>query len=180
MILLFGSDSAFVIESNVDDLRLLFANTTLTTTSFKLQNLQEAQEAAILISQQCPNSSLVAMGVAELIFNAIEHGNLGIGYEEKSKLFKSKHWVDEVERRLALPNNVHKFVTVHYLNVGNEIKIRIIDEGPGFNWREFHQQDENRVFDTHGRGIILAQNAAFKDIIYHGNGNEVECIISLI
>ncbi len=43
------------------------------------------------------------MGLSELLVNAIEHGNLEIGYDEKSRLLQSEGWQGEIDRRLALP-----------------------------------------------------------------------------
>lgn len=156
------------------------ASAALVDASFKLQTLQEAQSAAVIMAYACPNPRLAAVGITELIINAIEHGNLGIGYEEKTKLYQSKQWLEEIEKRLLLPDNRDKYVTVHFHKEGDIITIRIMDEGKGFNWNKYEELDVDRVFDNHGRGIIMAKNLAFKTMIYHGKGNEVECIIQLL
>ena len=47
-------------------------------------------------------------GLLELFVNAIEHGNLGIGYEEKTRLLGEGILSEEIERRLELPENADK------------------------------------------------------------------------
>ena len=53
---------------------------------FRVQTMDEAYDLALLIAQACPNSEKVAFGLNELIMNGIEHGNLEIGYDEKTSL----------------------------------------------------------------------------------------------
>lgn len=147
--------------------------------TFKIQTLQEAQSLASLLANECPNPRLAAVGISEILINAIEHGNLNISYQEKTRLHASADWLNEIERRLTLPENRNKFVTIHFSKTPGHINIRISDEGHGFDWRMYQTLDTNRVFDNHGRGIIMARGLAFENMIYHGSGNDVECIIPL-
>lgn len=152
----------------------------LVQATFKLQTLAEAQSAAAVMAQTCPNPRLAAVALAELLINGIEHGNLGITFEDKTRLYKNKKWLEEVERRLLLPSNREKYVTAHFEKKEDTIVIKIRDQGKGFNWDKYENLGVNRVYNTHGRGIVLAKNLAFQSMTYHGNGNEVECIIQLI
>lgn len=152
----------------------------LVQATFKLQTLAEAQSAAAVMAQTCPNPRLAAVALAELLINGIEHGNLGITFEDKTRLYKTKKWIEEVERRLLLPSNREKYVTAHFERKDDTIVIKIRDQGKGFNWDKYENLGVNRVYNTHGRGIVLAKNLAFQRMTYHGNGNEVECIIQLI
>lgn len=151
----------------------------LTEAVFKIQNLEQAQSLAALLANECPNPSLAAVGINEILINAIEHGNLGITYNEKTQLANIDAWLKEINRRLALPENQHKYVTVKFSKSPTRIHIRIVDEGNGFNWNQYQSLDNKRVLHNHGRGIVMARNLSFESLIYHGNGNEVECIISL-
>ncbi len=152
---------------------------TLVHATFKVQSLHDVQPVASLIANECPNPRLAAVGISEILINAIEHGNLGITYAEKTALHEKEDWLNEIERRLNLPENKNKHVTVVFSKTDGHINIRITDRGDGFDWREFQTLDSARVFDNHGRGIIMARNLAFEDMIYHGKGNDVECIIPL-
>lgn len=152
---------------------------TLACAKFTLKTLAEAQSVGNLIAGECPNPRLAAVGITEMLINAIEHGNLEISYAEKTKLHQNEGWLDEISRRSKLPEYSDRTVTVKYEKTASHINIRITDQGKGFNWREYQNLDTKRVFDNHGRGIVMARSLAFESLIYHGEGNDVECIIPL-
>lgn len=156
------------------------AGSSLVEATFKIKTLPEAQAAAAIMAQTCPNPRLAAVALAELMINGIEHGNLGISFADKTRLYKSKKWLEEIERRLLLPTNREKYVTAHFKKTRDTIVIKIRDQGKGFSWNKYETLGVNRVYNTHGRGIVLAKNLAFQSMTYQGNGNEVECIIQLI
>lgn len=151
----------------------------LTEAVFKIQNLEQAQSLAVLLANECPNPNLAAVGINEILINAIEHGNLGITYNEKTQLANIDAWLKEVNRRLLLPENQHKYVTVKFSKNPTHIHIRIVDEGNGFSWDQYQSLNNKRVLHNHGRGIVMARNLSFESLIYHGSGNDVECIIPL-
>ena len=153
---------------------------TLIKAEFSLRTLYEAQSVANIIAAECPNPSLAVVGITEMLINAIEHGNLNISYAEKTKLHEKEEWLNEINRRLLLPENLVKFVKVVFDKTASHINIRIQDQGNGFNWRDYQTLDSKRVFDNHGRGIVMARSLTFESLIYHGNGNDVECIIPLL
>ena len=117
------------------------------------------------------------MVIAELINNAVEHGNLGIDYEEKTKLVSEGKWFAEVERRLALPENANKHVRVHLKKEQGNLFVEIEDQGPGFDFERFLTIDESRLFDNHGRGIAIAGSSL--DVRFVRPGNKVIVSISL-
>ncbi len=141
--------------------------------------MEEAQSVTAILAEQCPNPRLSAVGISEILINAIEHGNLHITYQEKTRLHESAEWLAEIDRRLALPENKRKYVTVIFKRTPKNLNIRVTDCGTGFNWQDYMVLDNKRVFDNHGRGLIMARNLAFSEMIYHGNGNEVECIVTM-
>ncbi len=140
---------------------------------FKFKSLEEGRNLAILLANACPNSERVILGLTELITNAVEHGNLGITYEEKSRLNAKGDWESEVENRLALPSNKDKYATVEFNRNDNKITLVITDQGNGFDWRKFMTVSPERAFDSHGRGIALANSISFKHVEYLNNGNKV-------
>lgn len=152
---------------------------TLINATFRIKTLNDAQNLSALLANECPNPRLAAVGISEILINAIEHGNLHITYQEKTRLHEKTEWLAEIERRLAMPENCNKTVLVQFSKTSSHINIRITDEGVGFDWRQYQILDSNRVFDNHGRGIIMARSLSFENMIYHGNGNDVECIIPL-
>ncbi|HEX9455946.1 MAG TPA: response regulator [Candidatus Binatia bacterium] len=141
--------------------------------SFSFANLAEAQDLAACLANVANREGRLAIGLGELFVNAVEHGNVGITYEEKSQLNARGGWEAEVNRRLALPEHCNKKVAVSFERCGDEAKFLIRDEGAGFEWKKYLEIDTDRVFDSHGRGIAMARLVSFDHVEYHGCGNEV-------
>lgn len=143
---------------------------TLMEGTFQIRTINEAERLALWIANSWSDPTR-AMQVSELMINAVEHGNLGITYEDKGRLLDEGSWDQEIERRLALPENQHKLVTVHFTRHSDRLEVLVHDEGKGFDYEKFLTFDENRVFHNHGRGIAMA--SCCLDINYRGNGNTV-------
>jgi sigma-B regulation protein RsbU (phosphoserine phosphatase) len=152
---------------------------TLDSGRFRLRTLQQATALATLLSQACPDPERRVIGLGELLVNAVEHGNLGITYAEKSVFRAGAEWHGEVERRLALPENRDKFVEVDFERRPDEIAITISDQGRGFNWEKYLTISPERVFDSHGRGIAMANLMSFSRLEYHAPGNRVTAHVAL-
>ncbi len=146
---------------------------------FHYRHLDEGRELAQLLANACPSPCKVVVGLSELLVNAVEHGNLGIGYQEKGRLLELEELDQEVARRLDLPENRDRRVHVSYERTKSEIRIRIHDQGHGFDWQKYAVVNPRRVFDTHGRGIAMARIMSFDRVEYFGAGNEVMGIIQL-
>lgn len=144
---------------------------TLDSCEFSVRTLEEAGELATLVAQACPNSEAALFGISELLVNGVEHGNLGLTYEEKSRLALDNCWKNEVDRRSAHPDNVGKRVRLSFRRESHQITLRIADEGLGFAWRDYLELDPARACDPNGRGIALARMLSFTDIHYEGCGN---------
>lgn len=138
---------------------------------FSIRTLEEAGELATLIAQACPNADAALFGISELLVNGVEHGNLGLSYEEKSQLSLDNRWKSEVDRRSALPDNLAKRVRLSFRREPERITLRIADEGQGFAWRDYLELDPRRACDPNGRGIALARMLSFSSIHYEGCGN---------
>jgi CheY-like chemotaxis protein/anti-sigma regulatory factor (Ser/Thr protein kinase) len=147
--------------------------------SFSIQTVEEARDLGMVLANACPDPMSTVIGLTEILVNAVEHGNLGITYEEKSVLRNCHDWEAEVLRRLDLSENAEKKVDVHFQRAGDEIHFHIRDEGNGFEWKRYLDIDPRRAFDTHGRGILLARHFSFSALEYRGRGNEVTATVSL-
>jgi len=147
--------------------------------SFSIQTVEEARDLGMVLANACPDPMSTVIGLTEILVNAVEHGNLGITYEEKSVLRNCHDWEAEVLRRLDLSENAEKKVDVHFQRTGDEIHFHIRDEGNGFEWKRYLDIDPRRAFDTHGRGILLARHFSFSALEYSGRGNEVTATVSL-
>jgi anti-sigma regulatory factor (Ser/Thr protein kinase) len=147
--------------------------------AFVCRTLQSARAVADLLASACPEPRRVAVGLSELLVNAVEHGNLGISYEEKGRLCDEGRWEQEIEARLADPANAYKVVSVRFARESQCIRMVIKDQGQGFDWEKYLDIDPARVFDTHGRGIAMSRMLSFDSIEYRGTGNKVEVTIRL-
>lgn len=145
----------------------------MTGGEFSLRSVEEAGALAAFLAQACPQPEAAALTLAELLVNAIEHGNLGISYAEKSQLRREERWNAEVALRAHMPANVDKRVRVRLSRSGNLVQVRIEDEGPGFDWQRYLEFDPERAFDPNGRGIALARMSGAARVEYQGAGNTV-------
>jgi CheY-like chemotaxis protein len=145
--------------------------------TFRYRTLAEARALATLLANACPRPDTVAMGLSELMINAVEHGNLGITYAEKGALNEAGDWESEVERRLAQESFGQRQVEVAFAKENDEIRITITDEGEGFDWQSYLTLSPERAMDNHGRGIAMAGLLSFSRLEYRGRGNEVVAVI---
>ena len=150
----------------------------ITHCKFVLRTLPEAEDLACFLANCYPNPEKVVTGIAELLINGVEHGNLGIGYEEKTWLLKSGTWRDEVIRRGNYPEHKNKTVDVIYKKLSDGYYLQIKDCGNGFDWRKFIKVDPSRAQENHGRGIAQANSMSFDRITYNDAGNEVTAFIN--
>lgn len=141
--------------------------------TFEFRTIAEANELGTLLAYACPDPETQVVGLSELLINAVEHGNLGISYKEKSALLAENGWQTEVDRRLTLDEYRNRIVRVAFERHDGEVRIFIRDEGSGFDWKSYLEIDPRRAFDTHGRGIAMAKMLSFSRLEYHGNGSEV-------
>ncbi len=144
--------------------------------TYRIRTIDEAEELAVVIASATPDPEH-AMLISELIVNAIEHGNLGITYEEKGKLLDQDMWEHEMARRLALPENATKQVVVRVKKDQGMLHVEIEDAGSGFDYSRYLRIDESRLFDNHGRGIAIA--AATLNLRYTAPGNKVMVTLPL-
>jgi CheY-like chemotaxis protein len=140
---------------------------------FVFRTPQEAEALAGCLSRLGPNPPMLALGLSELFWNAIEHGNLGIGYAEKAALVREGRWAAEVRARLDGPDYRDRCVEVSVESRAGAVRFRVRDQGAGFDWRPFLALDERRVFEVSGRGIAIANSLAFDALEFLGSGNEV-------
>jgi DNA-binding response OmpR family regulator len=149
----------------------------LKTGTFNYSTVAEASGLAKTLAQECAEPLRAWQGLQELFINAVEHGNLGISYEEKSLLLLENRFGEEIERREQDPKYSSLQVCVRLVRTSDKLELTIQDQGNGFVWQEYLEYSEARAFDLHGRGIALA-TYCFDSIEYSGNGNTVKVTIS--
>jgi CheY-like chemotaxis protein len=159
------------IQQNIEQTKRTMSM--LNSAVFEFQTLEQARSIASLISNACPEPAGIVMGLTELMINAVEHGNLGITYDEKSTLNEQGTWVEEVNSRLLLSENTNKTASINFQRHTDTIEISITDQGTGFDWETYMDFDPNRVMDNHGKGIAIANKLSFSSVEYKGKGNKV-------
>ena len=143
-----------------------------------VRTLDDVQAASASLAKMCPDPENAIIGITELLINAVEHGNLNIGYELKTNLLMENRWHEEVQKRLDLPENKDKFVEVVATRLKNGVKFEVSDHGKGFDPDNYLNFQPSRAKDFHGRGIALANAVIFSDLKYNRSGNKATAIIS--
>ncbi|WP_419796607.1 MAG: ATP-binding protein [Terasakiella sp.] len=147
--------------------------------TFTLKTLQQAEALTTMLSLACPDPSSVALGLSELLVNAIEHGNLEISYSQKSQLLERGQWDAEIRTRLEQDKYKDRFVEIQFSRTPDTIEIIIEDQGDGFDWKKYMQCDPGKFNNKHGRGIALVIAMGFTKLEYNEKGNRVKAIVEL-
>lgn len=145
----------------------------LKSACFTFRSPEQVRGLAAMLANVAPDPARVVMGLSELMLNAIEHGNLGIGYEEKGRLIEAGTLEEEIRRRLALPAFAGRQAEISVERGSSGVTFLVRDQGAGFDWRRYLEMSPERAFDTHGRGIAMSRLLCFDHVEYRGCGNEV-------
>ncbi len=143
------------------------------------RTLDEAESLASFLANCFPDPDRALTGISEILINGVEHGNLGISYDEKTRLMDENKWREEVTRRLDLPEFKDKKVTVIFEKKENTYYLQVTDQGKGFNWKSFLEFDPSRASHNHGRGIAMANMIAFDRLVYNDQGNQVTAVMEV-
>lgn len=144
---------------------------------FLFRTLDDVLDLSQLVAGLCPDPAAVEIGLSELMLNAVEHGNLGIGFERKGELMNSGQWRQELEHLLRLPENLARF---GYLDVelrGDGVRFKVLDQGSGFDPQPYLNFNPERSVELHGRGIAIARMLAFPDLHFRDEGSCVEGLV---
>lgn len=112
-------------------------------------------------------------GIHALALNAIEHGNLEIGYLSKAEYLEEGSLQENIQTRLNDPAYAARMVEMTLTREEDGLYVVITDQGPGFDWKNYINIDPARAGQKHGRGIALAKSLSFEKITYNEAGNQV-------
>ena len=168
------------LETREDALRMeadlkagSLATPLLLRAEFSYRTQEDAHALAALLARAFPDPERVSMGIWELLINAVEHGNLEITYEEKTKLMQERRLAEEVAERLRRPAFQARRALASLERSAGALVLTVEDEGPGFDWTPYLELSPDRAFHTHGRGIAMAKALCFDEVRYEGRGNRV-------
>ncbi len=151
--------------------------------SFKLENnLIEVQCYVNLICNFLFNTGKLSLekkknlklALIEMFLNAVEHGNCGISYDEKTKWLESGKGIGSlIEAKVKVPDIQKRTIAFEYSISKNTSHFTIADQGQGFDWESYLKKlaPEN-ITELHGRGIFMTRYVSDK-LNYNKKGNEV-------
>ena len=119
--------------------------------------------------------NVIRVALREMIINAIEHGNLNVTFDEKTKAMEDEGYFNLIAKRQRDPRYSERRVGIEYLVNKEKVVYKISDDGFGFNYNEIMTKDDdelNENFIAHGRGIKIALNT-FDEVQYNKKGNIV-------
>jgi hypothetical protein len=110
----------------------------------------------------------------EMLVNAIEHGNCGISYEEKSRFLERGGCAsDLIQEKCKDPAVAGKMVSLTHELHPSYARFVIADEGEGFDWRTvIRTMPHENPLRLHGRGILITR-ALVRTLHYNNKGNTV-------
>jgi CheY-like chemotaxis protein/anti-sigma regulatory factor (Ser/Thr protein kinase) len=112
------------------------------------------------------------IGIEEMIVNAIEHGSLGIGFEEKSLAIRDGRLTELMALRSEEARRTGRRVFISSRLSRETFTITIRDEGKGFDWRALPAVVPENLLTFNGRGIFLTK-IYFDEVEFNDAGNEV-------
>lgn len=155
------------------------AKTLLHTGEFHFKTPEEAKSLASSLALLTPNPKRCGVGLFELFINAIEHGNLGISYRDKTQLIKQNKLQQVIEERLQNPEHRNKVIRVVFTRLANQLEFKIHDCGQGFDPIPFMEFSAERMTDQHGRGILIARKLSFDSVHFEDGGRTAVARIAL-
>jgi DNA-binding response OmpR family regulator len=115
----------------------------------------------------------LSLAVREVLTNAVEHGNLELTYQDKTRALESGTLDEVLRERAARPELSRRRITVLVSRQERRLDISITDEGPGFDWTGLPDpSDPQNLLLAHGRGVLLAR-LSVDSMVYSGRGNQV-------
>ncbi|TGL85985.1 PAS domain S-box protein [Leptospira congkakensis] len=120
----------------------------------------------------------VRSSIREIVINAVEHGNLNISFDEKSKALIDGNYLEFLQKRQEDPRYSQKRVKIEYSFTHEYVAYRVTDEGRGFDHKKHMEkslEEMNEAHVQHGRGILMTKSV-FDRIEYNDRGNQVSLI----
>ena len=145
--------------SDTDPFEIVFYANLLNTYLFNTDRINSTDRSSL----QCV--------MMELLLNAVEHGNCGITYDEKTEwLSNGRNMLDLIAAKRKNPEVAMRKIYIRYHISKNITTISVEDEGEGFDWKR--RIEEEISPSTHGMGIRMSIGMV-KNLRYNDKGNRV-------
>ena len=118
----------------------------------------------------------LSLALRELILNAVEHGNLALSYEEKTRALEAGTLEQLLERRRSEEPYKGRRVGVVVRRDREQLTFEVQDGGAGFDWRALPDpMDPTNLLADHGRGVLLARMSV-DELSYNEAGTRVTVV----
>lgn len=115
----------------------------------------------------------IKLALYEALANAYEHGNLEIGFAEKTEALETGGGITAlVKKRLEDPRLAARRISIEVDYERHRAVYRIRDEGPGFDHTAHLTKPIAAATALHGRGITLISHY-MDEVSWNEGGNEV-------
>lgn len=148
--------------------------------SVRIQKSEDISGALWFLTRdlRTPNIKGLKVGLFEALTNAVYHGNLELSSEIKKGKNGFARYDELAEKRQNDPRYGNRWVTVTSRQDRNHVKFEVTDEGPGFNWLEFSDNDGDMDdLELSGRGILMMR-FYYQNIEWNEKGNGVTLFCS--
>lgn len=122
----------------------------------------------------CKDIGSLKVALNEVVLNAIEHGNLGITMEEKSKADENGTYHDLLAQKCRNPQYENRVVRMDVYMDREQLIYTITDEGSGFDYSTIFDTDPSSHIGS-GLGLFIVRSF-FTEVIFGGCGNKVKLI----
>jgi DNA-binding response OmpR family regulator len=118
----------------------------------------------------------LSLALRELVLNAVEHGNLELTYEEKTRALENGTLDALLAERAAKQPYCDRTVMVLVERHERRLSITVRDQGRGFDWKKLPDpNDPMNLLAAHGRGVLLAR-LSVDALHYSEKGDEVTVV----
>jgi PAS domain-containing protein len=120
----------------------------------------------------------LASCLREVVVNAVEHGNLRIGFDEKSQAMREGRYFELLQERREDPRFRRLRVVVEYSVSASRATFRVTDEGPGFDHAKYAHgpgEELDPGLLEHGRGLYITMSA-FDRVLFNDKGNQITLV----
>lgn len=129
-----------------------------------------------LLSGFFPRKELlrIALALDEVLRNAYEHGNLGITSSEKTEACNNGTFETLLLEREKIATEQNKLIRINFELNDSLFRVKIKDEGPGYDWKSAQQEANQLRASTNlqGRGAFVI-HMVFDSVSYNDSGNEI-------
>ncbi len=122
------------------------------------------------------DAEALTLSLRELLLNAMEHGNLGLSFQDKANALAAGTWKQTIAARAKREPYRRRSTRVKIYWTQDRVAFVIADEGDGFNWRALlDPTGPTNVLRDNGRGIGMARSSV-DSLHFNERGNEVTII----